>query len=796
MPAEGIFIQWPDDAEPRPDALVARSQSDLSHHNVVALRPLKVYVFWASPLFLVPAENWHLHAASLAGRGRRFDPSSEGGLQWEHFSVASDGLTAFEFDSERTYVFYLTLDGVSEAELKKSHLAWPVYVHRSEEEPEQIHVLFPAQPFNSDPHGAENAQEYDPSKTTETLYVFNSDEHLATGDDAQKLVDHYSLHGLIDGGVLVDSQPNGRQDGPIEGWKIKVPSGKDPSRPYGDVSAMGKFHWRFVLPQQSEGGRDWTEKSLKDAVHDGQAVALSVGQMIMLAGDYFLSLDEMTGEVTRDPVNVIKGVNDEKRFACMIIDVACLPHGKSLGDPDRGKKQYMKDVSKDKNALKTKIRVEKVKALTAALLQMRGPSKYSELHALAQLVANPKGGQLKEAERLLPWVRKNDVRKTLLDALKKPEPGDTFDTLVARSKMIGALDTDGIDEEVVSVGITNGHYADLALKNEPHFAPANWARFEEYQRQAFKRIDDHLTAPGHRRHPIPAEAIARTAFGLHFLTDSFSSGHMRVPRKDLGERGALAAKLMHDMDNKYGLWVEDDFGAVWRAYGDGYLYGSEGGRALDPAPQKLLEDIKQQNWLLENYDVDQGVNWNKVKAAAGAAFKQLHYHAQGHHRPAQKGHPHHHSKDAWDILHECKRKDDLLFDADIPFGPAGPDGPLAARLKMTMDEKIQFMHKYVPKPKDPGKKPSDLLENHPPLFLGKTPNTAANAYFRDTGGMSKLNEVRKLCLRWHGVTDNSIELDFSKFYYLALYTKGAKAEGWISEDETELTKTLDALPKA
>jgi hypothetical protein len=105
MPAEGIFIQWPDDAEPKPDALVARSQSDLSHHNVVALRPLKVYVFWASPLFLVPAENWHLHAASIAGRGRRFDPSSEGSLQWEHLSVASDGLTAFEFDSERTYVF-------------------------------------------------------------------------------------------------------------------------------------------------------------------------------------------------------------------------------------------------------------------------------------------------------------------------------------------------------------------------------------------------------------------------------------------------------------------------------------------------------------------------------------------------------------------------------------------------------------------------------------------------------------------------------------------------------------------
>lgn len=226
MPAEGIYIQWPDDAEPSQDALVARSQSDLSHHNVIAPRPLKVYVFWASSLFLVPAENWHLHAASVAGRGRTFDPSSEKGLQWEHFSVVSDGLTAFEFDSERSYVFYLTFDDASEAELKKSHLAWPVYVHRSELEPEQVHILFPAQAFDSDPHGAENAQDFDPDKTTETQYVFNSDEHLATGDDAQKLVDHYALHGLICGGVLVDSDPEGRQDRPIDNWKIKVPRGK------------------------------------------------------------------------------------------------------------------------------------------------------------------------------------------------------------------------------------------------------------------------------------------------------------------------------------------------------------------------------------------------------------------------------------------------------------------------------------------------------------------------------------------------------------------------------------------
>jgi hypothetical protein len=78
-------------------------------------------------------------------------------------------------------------------------------------------------------------------------------------------------------------------------------------------------------------------------------------------------------------------------------------------------------------------------------------------------------------------------------------------------------------------------------------------------------------------------ALASDAFGCHFLTDLFASGHLRVPRRILGERhgvlrGALYMTLtMHNEDNVEGLWCTTRHPTepreVWRAYGDGMLRG-------------------------------------------------------------------------------------------------------------------------------------------------------------------------------------------------------------------------------
>lgn len=81
------------------------------------------------------------------------------------------------------------------------------------------------------------------------------------------------------------------------------------------------------------------------------------------------------------------------------------------------------------------------------------------------------------------------------------------------------------------------------------------------------------------------DALVIEAFGCHFLTDLFASGHMRVPRRALGEtfgimRGGLGmAHGMHDEDNKRGLWVTTRIPqsprVVWRAFGDAKLFHPE-----------------------------------------------------------------------------------------------------------------------------------------------------------------------------------------------------------------------------
>ena len=60
------------------------------------------------------------------------------------------------------------------------------------------------------------------------------------------------------------------------------------------------------------------------------------------------------------------------------------------------------------------------------------------------------------------------------------------------------------------------------------------------------------------------------AFACHFLTDLFSSGHLRTPRKALNTSLAatLCSQLMHDEDCYNGLVVQDVNGNTWTAYGD------------------------------------------------------------------------------------------------------------------------------------------------------------------------------------------------------------------------------------
>lgn len=70
------------------------------------------------------------------------------------------------------------------------------------------------------------------------------------------------------------------------------------------------------------------------------------------------------------------------------------------------------------------------------------------------------------------------------------------------------------------------------------------------------------------------QAYAMNAFACHFLSDYFSSGHIRTPRIELPNKvtprivGDILADYMHDEENQYGLHVHNLKGDHWIMYGD------------------------------------------------------------------------------------------------------------------------------------------------------------------------------------------------------------------------------------
>jgi hypothetical protein len=67
------------------------------------------------------------------------------------------------------------------------------------------------------------------------------------------------------------------------------------------------------------------------------------------------------------------------------------------------------------------------------------------------------------------------------------------------------------------------------------------------------------------------------AYAQHWLTDLFSAGHLRTPRRILHQSfehisnpwpADLCSKEMHDEDSDNGLWVTNALGESWAVYGD------------------------------------------------------------------------------------------------------------------------------------------------------------------------------------------------------------------------------------
>jgi hypothetical protein len=131
--------------------------------------------------------------------------------------------------------------------------------------------------------------------------------------------------------------------------------------------------------------------------------------------------------------------------------------------------------------------------------------------------------------------------------------------------------------------VTGGRYLDLAKKNVSHFSnvPVGQRNIDVWSamhRDALMLAQQAAADPS-----FANRAWATNAAADHFLTDAFSGGHVRTPRAQLlaqGDLGNVESKILHDLDNTYGVEVTNKRGdPAWIAYGDDAL--SQAGNATN-----------------------------------------------------------------------------------------------------------------------------------------------------------------------------------------------------------------------
>jgi hypothetical protein len=137
-----------------------------------------------------------------------------------------------------------------------------------------------------------------------------------------------------------------------------------------------------------------------------------------------------------------------------------------------------------------------------------------------------------------------------------------------------------------------GRYLELAETNWDHFGENAVLAYQAGHRVAM------LTALYARELET---AYAMNAFADHFMTDLFSSGHMRTPRKALynasltpAAASGYVARYMHDEDCMWGLRVENRRGDTWIAYGDkkyADTYNQDSHVLVNEAVQASIDEV-------------------------------------------------------------------------------------------------------------------------------------------------------------------------------------------------------------
>jgi hypothetical protein len=159
---------------------------------------------------------------------------------------------------------------------------------------------------------------------------------------------------------------------------------------------------------------------------------------------------------------------------------------------------------------------------------------------------------------------------------------------------------------------TGGRYLALAAQNVEHFSNVASGRRNI---DVWRRM--HIEAIGEARAGRTNRAWGINGMADHYLTDAFSGGHIRTPRDRLtgSAMGNIESKILHDLDNQYGVLVTNARGdAPWIAYGDERFFtaGNADNRRI------ALEAVR-----LSRQDIADALAGGSAGAGAGFAAERL-----------------------------------------------------------------------------------------------------------------------------------------------------------------------------
>jgi hypothetical protein len=545
---------------------------------------------------------------------------------------------------------------------------------------------------------------------------FNSPEHFRLGSGIQQMVDSWAKAGLISGGCFVADTDASGEPLAFAQWQFYPPDRAHLTQPYG-TQPMRNAHWHWITPHahHDENGHTWTATSLAAALRNGRALTLSVGDLIMMSGDLIGEFADYAAASSSSwraqPVNIARGVAQGDPFAFAIIRRLQFPRTGKAAAHDV---QMLYRAGHDAAAARRDVQSgdytwTAIRHMVEFLRKVAGTSGYQQLLVISRLMRR-KRLSIEHIERVAPWV-------TAVDSVQFLGMAGAAGTGFGRHS--------DFDSDMLQMIVTNGAYAELAMNNERHFSPSNWQAFETAHTQALQLIDRQVPINGVTIEyaPIPADAIAQLAYGMHFLTDAFAAGHMRTPRRAVGRSGSLFSGVMHDLENDLGLTVQNGFRQRWRAFGDSHLDTSSAEQ------RRLLEQIAYYARLTgQAIDTNFLANRDHALAAVGAAMKQLHYQAQKYFGDTAN------AGDFQPILQALRGNDSgLLHDEAVsnanPGDGTGRDGWIA----MDIGAKIRYMRKHQPVPLPPASGWRSGTSNHPPLA---EVDSAGHIVFDRTGSYS------------------------------------------------------------